>query len=250
MPFFSIITVCYNSQNTIADTLNSVLLQEFQDYEFIVIDGGSTDNTIQILKGYEIEFKGRMRWISEPDKGIYDAFNKGCKMAEGKYIWIVNSDDYIDTEALSYLYLKLKTYDDEPIAIGGLYYVDECKNVYASYMTSCKDVEIAYKKDWMIAHPAMLIPRSYYQEYGYYDDVFKVAADKDLFHRFYAKGAKFITLDRCLTYMRDGGASNTMSYRKEEKEQRRFLLKKYGYGLHFLFAYVRWNARRLKKVIK
>ena len=100
-PLFSIITVCYNSQKTIERTIKSVLHQDFQDYEYIIIDGSSTDGTVEIIKKYEPLFCGRMRWISEPDTGIYDAFNKGIRCSKGKLTWLVNSDDYIEKNALS-----------------------------------------------------------------------------------------------------------------------------------------------------
>ena len=94
-PFFTIVTVCWNSDKTISRTIESVLEQDFKDYEYVIVDGGSTDNTIDIIKAYEPRFEGKLKYKSEPDKGIYDAFNKGIERATGKYIWLVNSDDYI-----------------------------------------------------------------------------------------------------------------------------------------------------------
>ena len=79
----SIITVTYNSARTVRDTMESVLRQSYADFEYIVVDGASKDNTVDIIREYEPRFEGRMRWISEPDKGIYDAMNKGIAMATG-----------------------------------------------------------------------------------------------------------------------------------------------------------------------
>lgn len=90
----SIITVTYNSEKTLRDTIESVLSQTYTDYEYIIVDGASKDNTINIVKEYEPKFEGRMRWISEPDKGIYDAKNKGIKMSTGDVVGIINSDDF------------------------------------------------------------------------------------------------------------------------------------------------------------
>ena len=90
----SIITVTYNSEKTLRDTIESVLSQTYTDYEYIIVDGASKDNTINIVKEYEPKFEGRMRWISEPDKGIYDAMNKGIKMSTGDVVSIINSDDF------------------------------------------------------------------------------------------------------------------------------------------------------------
>ena len=90
----SIITAAYNSGKTIADTFEGVLRQSYLDYEYIVVDGCSKDNTIDVIMEYEPRFKGKMRWVSEPDKGIYDAMNKGIKMATGDVVGIINSDDF------------------------------------------------------------------------------------------------------------------------------------------------------------
>ena len=90
----SIITVTYNSSKTLADTINSVLLQSHTDFEYIIIDGKSTDETLSIIKKYEPKFKGKLKWISEQDHGIYDAMNKGIKIATGDIIGILNSDDF------------------------------------------------------------------------------------------------------------------------------------------------------------
>ena len=90
----TIITVAYNSAKTIRDTIESVLSQTYNDFEYIIVDGNSKDNTIDIVKGYEDRFNNRLRWISEPDKGLYDAMNKGISMATGDIIGIINSDDF------------------------------------------------------------------------------------------------------------------------------------------------------------
>ena len=96
---FSIITP-YNSRDTIANTLESVLSQTIQDYEYLVIDGGSTDGTVEILEEYEKKFHGKMKFWSEKDQGIYDAMNKGIKRADGDIIGIINSDDWYEKDAL------------------------------------------------------------------------------------------------------------------------------------------------------
>ena len=99
-PQFSIITICYNSSATIERTIKSVLAQTFTDYEYIIVDGGSKDSTLDIVKKYEPLFDGRMKWKSEPDKGIYDAMNKGISRSSGTIIGIVNSDDWLEADAL------------------------------------------------------------------------------------------------------------------------------------------------------
>ena len=90
----SLITVTYNSGNTLFSTLQSVFSQTHLDIEYIIVDGVSKDHTIDVLKEYEPKFNGRLRWISEPDKGLYDAMNKGIRMATGDVVGILNSDDF------------------------------------------------------------------------------------------------------------------------------------------------------------
>ena len=90
----SVITVTFNSGKTVKDTIESVLKQKYDDYEYLVIDGGSKDNTVDIIKEYEPKFEGKMRWVSEKDKGMYDGINKGIRMATGDVVGIINSDDF------------------------------------------------------------------------------------------------------------------------------------------------------------
>ena len=90
----SVVTVTFNSGKTVRDTIESVLSQSYQDYDYIIVDGGSKDDTIDIVKEYLPRFGGRMRYLSEPDNGMYDAMNKGIRMAEGDVVGIVNSDDF------------------------------------------------------------------------------------------------------------------------------------------------------------
>ena len=100
----SIITVCLNSEKTIERTLKSVLAQSYKDYEYIIVDGASKDSTIDIVRKYEPLFEGRMKLKSEPDKGIYNAMNKGVHRSEGNIIAIVNSDDWLEKDALETIY--------------------------------------------------------------------------------------------------------------------------------------------------
>ena len=96
----SIITATFNSGKTVGDTFMSVLNQTYNDYELIVVDGGSKDDTVDILRHYELIFNGRMKWISEPDRGIYDAMNKGIAMATGDVVGIRNSDDFYTSNGI------------------------------------------------------------------------------------------------------------------------------------------------------
>lgn len=106
-PIVSIITVCYNSEKYIKSTIKSVLMQTYKNIEYLIIEGGSTDKTLEIVKRYESTFKGKMRWISEKDNGIYDAMNKGIDRSCGEYLFFLNSGDYfLDKEIITILIKK------------------------------------------------------------------------------------------------------------------------------------------------
>ena len=184
-PLFSIATPCFNSVKTIERTIKSILAQNFKDYEYIIVDGGSTDGTLDIIQKYEPMFEGRMKWKSEPDKGIYDAFNKGCQRAIGRFVWIVNSDDWMEDGALQ----KIANIDlnDNQIVVGGLNWIDERGEVYRTSIFISRKIDYAYKTNRMIPHPATIVPKHIYEKYGYYNIKFKIAGDLDWFHRIYPK---------------------------------------------------------------
>lgn len=208
--FISIVTVCYNSSKTIERTINSILNQSFKDYEYLIVDGGSTDGTLDIIQAYEPKFDGRMKWISEKDKGIYDAFTKGCKWASGLYVWIVNSDDWIETNALKDINDFAQNIDDQnSVLVGRMKIISEngvTKSV--SDRVTQKTIRIAYKKDTMgIPHPASIISKSAYEKIGYYDERFRISGDIDWFNRAYKADIKFCCFDSILINFLEGGAS-------------------------------------------
>jgi len=121
----SIITVAYNSASTIADTIASVLAQSYANIEYIIVDGQSTDGTVDILRQFEPKFGGRMRWLSEKDGGIYDAMNKGITMATGDVVGILNSDDYFTSDTV--IEQMVEVFDDESIdaTYGDIHFIRE-----------------------------------------------------------------------------------------------------------------------------
>ena len=249
MPLFSIITICYNSERTLKRTLDSVLFQSFTDYEYIIVDGGSKDCTLTILEEYKSKFYGKLKIKSEPDKGIYDAFNKGIQRAIGKYLWIVNSDDFIEKDALLNLYVFLSQRDFmESIVVGGLRWVDETgKELYVKKIFEA-DIQNAYNKDWMIPHPSTIVPKSIYDKYGNYDVNFKTAGDIDWFHRIFPL-VTFITIPLVLSNMTVGGVTYTNSFIEEYKEKKLFLTKKYGSKYCVVNGLLRWFYRKCRNIV-
>ena len=203
--FLSIITACFNSAKTLSRTMDSILAQRFCDYEYIIVDGGSTDGTIDLIKKYELLFGGRLKWKSEKDKGIYDAFNKGIKQSRGQYIWIVNSDDYIEPDALDFINNLIREYNltDLPVISGALRYFDEVTNkeLYKEFISSEKSKKYYKIDSTCVVHPATLVPKQTYDRFGLYDDRFAILADCDFFHRLLESGQKIIFVDRILMNM-------------------------------------------------
>ena len=158
---FSIVTVCYNSEKTIETTIKSILNQTCQDYEYWIIDGKSTDRTVQIIQQYEPLFQGKLKWISEKDQGIYDAMNKGIEHSSGELIGILNSDDYYESDALE--------------KIANAYYGNQYAVLYGMVRTIRDGKEVmVYLKNHeflerdMIAHPACFVTKKLYDRFGKY----------------------------------------------------------------------------------
>lgn len=173
---FTIITVCYNSEKTIERTIQSVLHQTCQDYQYIIVDGASTDGTMNIVRKYEPLFQGKLKCISEPDQGIYDAMNKGIHEADGKLIGIVNSDDYYEPDALEIIQ---RTYCGEKYQVlyGLLRTVQNGKEVMV-YLKNHENLE----QD-MIAHPSCFVTKATYEEYGVYSLKYPYSADYEFMLR-------------------------------------------------------------------
>lgn len=205
----SIITVTYNSSTTVADTIESVLSQNYPDIEYIVVDGLSKDGTVDIIKEYEPRFKGRMRWISEKDKGIYDAMNKGIRMATGDVVGIINSDDfYHRNDVISQIALGFKNTNVQA-TFADIRFVhpnnlDKTVRYYSSKNFSPK----RFRFGFMPAHPTFFTYKKNFERYGYYQTDYKIAADYELLIRFlYTNNLEYKYLPIDVMKMRTGGMS-------------------------------------------
>lgn len=205
----SIITITYNSSITIRNTIDCVLNQNIKELEYIIVDGASKDNTLSIIREYEPLFNGRMKWISEPDKGIYDAMNKGIRMATGDIIGILNSDDlFIDNNVLTDVVQAFKCNNIDSI-YGNLKFVDaNDTNKIVRIWVGSQHTPGAFMKGWHPAHPTFYVRREVYEKYGVFDTSFDVSADFELMLRFLEKHQiSNLYLDRYLIKMRMGGES-------------------------------------------
>ncbi len=202
----SIITVCFNSASTIKDTINSVLSQTHQDIEYIIIDGASIDNTLDIIKSYN----SQLTYISEKDGGIYDAMNKGIAVATGDVIGTLNADDfYANENVLEEISQVFMDYDIEA-CFGDLVYVGQKNtNKIVRYWKSRDYVSGLFKSGWMPAHPTFFARKSVYKRLGGFDLNYKIAADFELLFRFIAQNKiKLKYLPKVLVKMRLGGTTN------------------------------------------
>lgn len=205
----SIITATFNSGATLCDTMESVLRQDYDDFEHIIIDGGSKDNTLEIVRSLEPQYGGRLRWISEPDKGIYDAMNKGILMATGEVIGLLNSDDfYSSSDILSTVDREIRKFD---AVYGDVHYVnpdDITKSV--RYYSSKSFRRWKMRLGFMPAHPSFYCRRTVYTRYGLFDTDFKVAADFEQLLRLIYINRIFIQyINKDFVTMRTGGASSS-----------------------------------------
>jgi glycosyltransferase involved in cell wall biosynthesis len=198
-PLISIITVVFNGEKFLGQTIESVLSQTYKNYEYIIIDGGSTDRSIDIIKKYEnnIDY-----WISEPDKGIYDAMNKGIGLARGEFIAFLNADDYYEPGAVEAVVRKFEADPAAQVLYGNTFFLNEAFNLrYKSYAS------LRYWRGMCFSHQAMFVHRDIYRLLGTYDAGLRIAADYDFVVRAATKGVRFTPVDAFLVNYRDSGLS-------------------------------------------
>lgn len=205
----SIVTVCLNSVETIEDTIKSVLIQDYKNIEYIVVDGRSTDGTLDILKKYRDRIH---KYISEPDKGIYDAMNKGIKLARGDIIAILNSDDvYADSTVVGQMVNFMETTLVDA-AYSNLVYVDrDDTGRIKRFWNPGEYKKGAFLKGWTIPHPTFFCHREIFEKFGLYNTKFQIAADFELMMRFVEKHKiKVDYLPKVIVKMRTGGKANIL----------------------------------------
>jgi len=203
----SIITVTYNSNATIADTIRSVASQTYSNIEHIIIDGSSTDNTLEIVRNTPNRIT---KIISEPDKGIYDALNKGILNSSGNIIGLLHSDDVMGSDTIIEEISEKFIQTSADIIYGDLIYVsNKNKDTILRYWKSNPFDRSLINKGWMPAHPTMFLRREVYMKYGQFDLQYTISSDYDFILRLMqTRDLKIEYLPSVITKMRMGGVSN------------------------------------------
>lgn len=228
-PKVSIVTITYNSEKTVEETIQSVVSQNYPNLEYLIIDGGSKDSTLDIVEKYrdKISFV-----LSEPDKGISDAFNKGVKYATGEIVGIINSDDLLMPGALKAI---AESYDPEVGVYRGdlLVWNDETNETFLAQ--SSTEYSLRGFKKRHVCHPSTFITKAAYDKYGGYKVDFKYMMDEDILARLYMNGVLFKHVHFALAKFRLGGATSN-SHKKKLKELERLYVEN---GCSKLYAKIR-----------
>ena len=203
----SLITVCFNNESTISDTLDSVISQKYENLEYIIVDGGSTDATLEIIKSKELPW---FKVVSEKDDGIYDALNKGIDLSTGEIVGMLHADDvFADNTVLSLISNKFQESGCEAL-YGNLLYVDRknLNKVHRKWISGGYRTN-SFKWGWMPPHPTFYVKRELYEKYGKFNLDLRSAADYELMLRFIHKnGVSLEYLNHIMIKMRVGGTSN------------------------------------------
>lgn len=212
-PFFSIITVVYNNEKYLEQTIKSVTSQSYKNFEYIIIDGGSTDNTCKIIKKYENKID---YWVSEKDKGIYDAFNKGMSLANGSFIGIINSDDLYKINSLKTIHKYLSKDNNIDFIFGS---VKKHWGVLHGY----KPEKISYSWGFYSSHSTgFFLKKEAAKKVGLYNLKYKYHADYDYFYRLIVKHKLIGTAtskNEIIGIFRRGGFSSTIGFKKLLREE-------------------------------
>lgn len=201
----SLITVTFNAGSTISRCIESVIGQNFTNIEYIVIDGGSTDNTLEILDQYKAYINV---FVSEPDKGIYDAMNKGIKLANGDVIGMLNADDFFMDSTVSGTIADIFSQQNAEIVYGDLDYISLQGKIVRKWRSGAYERN-KFKYGWMPPHPTFYCKKDLFKQFGLYSLEYGTAADYELMLRFmYLHKIKAFYVPKVLVKMNIGGASN------------------------------------------
>jgi len=202
---FTVITVSYNSAATLQRTIDSVLGQSLRELEYWVIDGGSNDGTLDILKACR---DSRLHWLSEPDQGLYHAMNKGLARARGRYVALLNSDDLFADDGVLEMVAETFAGAEDCVVYGDLEFFNGQGETTRRWRAG-EYSSLRWRQGWHPPHPATFLPRAVYSRYGEFDTTLRLSADYKLMLKLGLAGVEFRYLPRLLTRMQQGGASTS-----------------------------------------
>ena len=246
----SVITAVYNGEKYIEDCIKSILSQDHQDIDYVIVDGCSTDRTLEIVEKYR---DPRFQVVSEKDKNLYDAMNKGLSRVKGDVVGILNADDfYTDPGVLSRV---AETFEKnaEPIAIGDLEFVDpDNTDKVTRFVTPKGFTNSNFLKGECPPHPPFFVRRNLYEKYGHFNIQYPVTADYELMLRFMmVKGEKWVHIPKTLIRMRTGGVSNRGLMDKIKfNSQKIEICRSHGLDTHWFKMYSRYFGKAWKLVTK
>ena len=234
----SIITTTYNSADTVADTFESVLRQTYTDIDYWVIDGGSTDGTLDIIRTYQDKFNGCMNYVSERDHGIYDAMNKGIRLCSGDVVGILNSDDYYTSDDVLETYAKEFADKNIDAVYGDIHFINgDNPEKTVRYYSSSLFSPFWLRFGFMPAHPSFYVRKSVYDRYGLYSMDYMIASDFDMIVRlFYKYKIKSRYVKKDFVTMRTGGMSTkNLKHRLRINKEDIKACRKYGLYTNLAF---------------
>lgn len=221
-PKLSIITINYNDAEGLQMTIQSVLEQSFTDFEYIIIDGGSTDDSVTVIKEYKDNIA---HWVSESDNGVFHAQNKGIAKAKGEYLFFLNSGDKLTSETALNDFISHPNFKGD--VIYGDYQFDEGQKVYPDSLSPF------YFMKSSLPHQSTLFHRRVFESLGGYDENFKIAADRAFYLQCYlSEQFKFQHIHYLLTHFDLSGISNNPEYLQLKKEEDELLFKQY-FGVYY-----------------
>lgn len=232
----SVITIVYNGDRYLEQTIQSVLSQSYQQIEYIIVDGGSTDGSLDIIRKYEDRIA---YWKSEPDQGISDAFNKGIALASGELVGILNADDWYEPEAIAAM---TDLYQPDSVLHGNRQFWNEdgSKGSWSRPKLEMLSLEMS------LNHPTVFVSKSLYDRYGIFDTNYKMAMDYHLLLRFYKSGVNFIHVDKIITNIRLGGVSSNIPacYREVLKAKNEIIGPSFANQLYYYWTLARHNTSK------
>lgn len=239
----SIITVAHNSEKTISYTMESILAQTYSNIEYLIIDGNSTDRTVEIAEGFrtKMEAKGiRLRIVSEPDKGIYDAMNKGIRLATGGIIGILNSDDWYEPNAVQ---TAVDTFKKENC---DLMYANICmhRTDGNSFIKKARSRSFQTSRDWN--HPTTFVKAEIYKSNPFRN--LGIHDDYGFFLQMKRQNRKIVIVDKTLANFRMGGASNHKDIREAKKrvmDRYKYCYRINGYSRWYIFECIAIEAAKM-----